>query len=51
MTKSPSKFVLRKQTLRLLSNKDLSLAVGGFDPDAVLADSGATGCPLAPLAR
>jgi hypothetical protein len=51
MTKSPSKFVLRKETLRLLSNKDLSLAVGGLDSDVVLAASANNNCPLVQAAK
>jgi hypothetical protein len=47
MTKTPIKFVLRKETLRQLSTKDLKFAIGGgFNGDGVQADSGAAACPL-----
>jgi hypothetical protein len=52
MTKSPNKVVLRKETLRLLSNKDLMLAMGGRDPDGVQQLAGPTvdmACPVAGL--
>ena len=44
MTKSP-KIALRKETLRLLSNKELVFAVGGGSI-ALLADTGGASCPL-----
>ena len=46
MTKSPNKLVLRKETLRALSNKELGFAVGGLDIVAN-AESGAKACPVA----
>jgi hypothetical protein len=46
MTKTPSKFVLRKETLRVLSAKDLKFAIGGLDVDGAQADSGGANCPL-----
>lgn len=44
MTKSPNKFALRKETLRLLSNTELALAVGGGDSKLVQADSDLRTC-------
>lgn len=46
MTKSPNQFALRKETLRLLSNKELTLAVGRGDSNVVQADSGLKTCGL-----
>lgn len=45
MTKSP-KIALRKETLRLLSNKELVFAVGGGDSNALLAETAKLSCPV-----
>ena len=47
MTKSPNKFALRKETLRLLSNKELAVAVGGGDSKMLNVDSDLRTCALA----
>jgi hypothetical protein len=52
MTKSPNKIVLRRETLRVLSNKELTLAIGGLDSDVLQAYSGGDkGCPLVVQAK
>jgi peptidase E len=45
MTKSP-KIALRKETLRLLSNKELVFAVGGGNTSALMAETANQACPL-----
>lgn len=46
MKKSPSKLVLRKETLRQLADKDLELAVGGRDSNLFVPQSDPKECNL-----
>lgn len=45
MKKSPSKLVLRKETLRALSAMDLARIVGGNSEDAQYSETGDKQCP------
>jgi len=50
MKKTPQKLVLRRETLRMLANVDLSRAVGGDSGDVqcshqAVVDSGDKACP------
>jgi len=44
MKKTPRKLVLRSETLCALTNIDLSRAVGGFDTNLVIVDTGDKAC-------
>ena len=45
MKKTRQKLVLRSETLRALANVDLARAVGGFDTDRAVVDTGDKACP------